>query len=634
MKQFLRLLTLVLLHLCFSTTTTTFAQTDLSLPLFNKKLVMARNQPLYNFSRDLGLLRAMKYDKLQGNDLDSLNGRYRTYTPMVSEMSNPMSLEESVEYEMRAAKEMGIDGFKFIFYVTGNRYYLDKFVKVINAYFKVANKENIDFKFSLVLINQKNKSFDENEIKRLLVYRISELFSSTDLSDNWLKTPDGRITLFTSKPELIIKDFWKFKGPKEYINDPSKIKRIAAAYMDVETGVGEKIAFIYNTSFPGSQIFTNQILDYFPAVSANIYAQVFQPNIKSLQKVCKKRGRVYIQEVFTDQVGSQLMVKETGKKINENSSLSKEVSYKNTMLLVPSIKQTTSYRNLLEESINRGADFISLSSWNCYDEGSQVSPEVHHGFSYGILLKYYKEIWQKGKSASIKETAMVSYKQYSKASMASGGIELRKGMEYSPFEELDSIEVITILNAKADIYCNGNYLGAGKVGINVNYAPLEMGIVKVSVKRGGSTILKIETVKPIVKSPTRTDWQTNSYSTQDHVMLNVMQNLILDKEMENMKRRFLIDASQQSLWRLAAHEKFTTNIKNIQKYGDQPEKYQQLALKSKKEYRASVEKILTEFDYKVWIDMEDEAEKNVGITDLNAPLLGTVIEEYNVLEAN
>ncbi|MBB6463094.1 glycoside hydrolase family 71/99 protein [Flammeovirga kamogawensis] len=633
MKHFLRLFTLVFLHLCISTTI--YAQTDdLSLPLFNKKMVMARNQPLYNFSKDLGLLSAMKYDKLQGDDLDSLNGRYRTYTPMVSEMANPMSLEESVEYEMRAAKKMGIDGFKFIFYVAGNRYYIDKFVHVINAYFKVAKKENIDFKFSLALINAKNKSFRDNEIQRLLVYRISELFSSTDLSDNWLKSPDGRIILFTQKPNFIIKDFWGIKDPKQFVNDPSKMKRIGDAYKDVAAKVGERIAFVYETSHPGSPAITNQILDNFPAVSANIYGQVYQPNISSLQKVCKSRGREYIQEVFADLVGSQLMVKETGKKINENSPLSKKISYKNTFLLVPGIKLTTSYRNLLEESINREADFISLSSWNCYDEGSQVSPEVHHGFSYGILLKYYKKIWQKGTSASVEETAMVSYKQYPVASMEAGQIELRKGMNYSSYEELDSIEVITILNSEADIYCNGNFLASGKAGINVNYAPLKMGTVKVTVKRGGSTILKIDTEKPIVKTPLRTDWQTNSYSTQDHVMLSVMQNLILDKEMENMKRRFLIDASQQSLWRLAAHEKFKTNIQNIQKYGDQPEKYKQLSEKAKKEYRASVEKILSEFDYQIWIDMEDEAEKNVGITDLNAPLLGTVIEEYNVLEAN
>ncbi|MBB6463093.1 glycoside hydrolase family 71/99 protein [Flammeovirga kamogawensis] len=604
---------------------------ELNLPLFSKKLVMAECQPVYNFSKDLGLLSEMKYEDLQGKGLDKLRGKYKTYTPMVSEMFNPMSLEESVAFEMLTAKSMGIDGFKFTIFINGNKHYIDKFVKIIETYFKVAEQRNIDFKFTLNLMFYKQKNFPASRLKKVATDRLLEMFEKTDHSNYWLKSPDGRVVIFTLRPECISEVGWNAKDINSYLNDPSIIKNIAQEFEDIRLNVREKIAFVYSTPFPENEILTNMILDYFPAVSTTSHQQ--SRNIEPVRQVCKERNRPFLQEVITDHLGSQLYSKISNKTIRPNSKKAKEINFKDTYTVSQSFKLTATYRDLLNKAVERDASLILLSSWNKYSIGSHISPEVHHGFSYGILLKYYKDLWY-NEDPIKNEIAIVSYKQYSINQMGYGGVEIRPTLEFKPLIESDSIEVISILKAPADIYCNGHFLGEGKAGLNVHYAPLEVGEVKVLVKRNKAVILKLNANKEIVESPRRTDWLTNSYSTQDEKLSRAFQNIILDQEMANMRKRFLLDEKQQTKWRLAASTKFTTNIKNIQKYGDRPSKVADLKSKTKSEYREVISTILSEFDYQVWVDMEDEAEKNRGIVDVNAPMQGAVLEEYNILEAN
>ncbi|AZQ60749.1 hypothetical protein EI427_00545 [Flammeovirga pectinis] len=606
---------------------------ELDLPLFSKKLVIAECQPVYNFSRDLGLLSEMKYEGLQGKDIDKLRGKYKTYTPMVSEMFNPMSLEESVAFEMLTAKSMGIDGFKFTIFVNGNKHYIDKFVKVIETYFKVAKEREIDFKFTLNLMFYKQKSVPSSQLKKVATDRLLEMFEKTDHSEHWLKSPDGRVVIFTLSPECIIKEGMSANNVDFYLNNPNIIKKIAKEFEEIRLNVREKIAFVYSTSYPENGTYTNMILDYFPAVSTITYSQAYNERIERVREICKERNRPFIQEVMADHLGTQLFSKQTGKSIKSNSQKAKEISHEDTYVLGQNFKLTSTYRDLLSKAVERDASLIMLSSWNKYSSGSHISPEVHHGFSYGILLKYYKDLWYNQNPVN-NEIAIVSFKQYSINQMGYGGIEVRPTIEFKPLIESDSIEVISILKEPADIYCNGHYLGKGKAGLNVHYAPLKTGEVKVQVKRKKAVVLRLITEKEIIESPRRTDWLTNSYSTQDDKLSRAFQNIILDQEMDNMRRRFLLDDKQQMMWRLAASTKFTTNIKNIQKYGDQPKKIVDLKNKTKREYREVISDILSEFDYEVWVDMEEEAEKNEGITNLFAPMQGVVLEEYNVLEAN
>jgi hypothetical protein len=146
-------LPLIFFLLSFTSASTLFAQDslanlpELSLPLTNKKLVIAHC-----------MTHIIRYEGHPFEDgcnpdyypiIDPIGG-YTQVHPMCDSMLAHATLDQAVEYEMRAAKRCGIDGFQF-YYPLGNK----TMDTIIEAYFRVANQKNIDFKFIFGFFNQR-----------------------------------------------------------------------------------------------------------------------------------------------------------------------------------------------------------------------------------------------------------------------------------------------------------------------------------------------------------------------------------------------------------------------------------------------------------------------------------------------
>src|SRR5262249_33576756 len=104
------------------------------------------------------------------------------------------TLEEAVEYEMRAAMRSGIDGFQF-YYTLGNDEWEKHNAHIIKTYFKVAKEKKLNFKLTFCFAHP--SGMDENTKVAKLAGRVKKIMDSVGKNDpNWLRTPDGRLIVY------------------------------------------------------------------------------------------------------------------------------------------------------------------------------------------------------------------------------------------------------------------------------------------------------------------------------------------------------------------------------------------------------------------------------------------------------
>ncbi|WP_281613071.1 endo-1,3-alpha-glucanase family glycosylhydrolase [Flammeovirga sp. SubArs3] len=615
--------------LVFTTLSNSIAQTS---NYFTEKLVFATNHPILNYGNTTSYLKGMRYETLMATEEDSLVGRYRSYLPQVSQMTNPMPLNEAVEFEMRTAKSMGVDGFKFFVNVDANKYYLNRFIDVIIEYVTVASRKDIDFQFSVCINFPKWTKRRADYLKETTFQRLDQLFKRTNYSKLWLRNNKNEIVVFTTESSKIIQECIPKRDVKYFLDNPAIFKKIAGEYDEIEKRLGTPISIVYHSSFPPNVSYNHLILDHFPALSCVKYSQFYDPGVESIRKICKQRKRPFIQHVFPDQLSTQMILKENDKKVAEKSKLSYTLKKKDVYLKSQSLKLTQGFRDLLGKAVSRDADFIDVSSWNLYEEGSHLAPEMHHGYANGLLLKYYKNIWKTGVENIEKEFVITSYKSYNSTQRADTDIEVRTSLSMYPDKDQDSIEVVTVLNYPADVYCNNKYLGEAKKGISAFYAPKKIGTVTVEVKRKNKVVIGYETPKAIISSPKRMDWLTYSFCNLDEELARDTQNYILDNEMKHMRKRFLLSKEQQGAWRIAAYNRYQSDLLAAQQFGQLPDKYLAARDKNEKKYRADINKIIKDLDYEVWLELEEKAKSVEGIQDMMMPsVLPKELDGYNIL---
>ncbi|AZQ65507.1 hypothetical protein EI427_25170 [Flammeovirga pectinis] len=599
---------------------------------FPKKVVLALAHPYFNYSGDLAYLKGMRYETTFGTDVDELNGKYRTAVPQVSVMSNPMETEDAFAYEMKAAKLMGIDGFKFEFRPLNNDFYIRRFKKIITTYIKVAEERDIDFKFSLTLVMDRKASVSSDELLLKTKNSLKEIITSADLSDKWLRTGNDKIIVFTKGTQKVIDEGLTKNYSRDFVNNPDLMKRVAEQYTYLKEGMPEDLAFVYQSSALANNHLSNLILDYFPAVYTLKGIQSYNKGVAAIRKVCKNRGRAYIQSAFADQQGVQMFRRTDKAKLSEGSNLAKSTAPEDSFVKANNHKLTSTFRNMMSQSVEHNADMIFIDSWNYFDDGSHFAPELHHGYGLGLLLKYYKKCWKGNPNPVDEELVITSYKSNDILDVHQNkGIDVFLINKFHKREALDSIEVVTLLKEKAEVYCNKQYLGFAPAGVHTFYVKKSKGTVTIQVKRNKETVIAYETPKEIVFQADKTDYLTYIFTNFDRSYANLFQNLILDVEMQKMRKRFLITGTQQLEWKLAAGECFYNNLEAMQMYGHNANKYLIIKEKNYKKYKLEIKNILSGMDYNIWLELEESAKNNQGLLSLEDEE-NDVLKGYNILE--
>ena len=527
---------------------------SLSLPVASEKMVIAHTMT----GVFPGLIRTITVDAFMPDGEYGKVGGINLVLPMdawrQAELpSNSVSVnvssgmfDDMLEREMRAAKLLGIDGFQFFFPTTGpensnwaNEF--ERFRSIICRFFKVAEERDVDFKLTLCLSTPSIAGTTETRAD-VMSERIQAVLDETYHSPKWLRTPDGRLLIFTFSPETLTESVtepaYMFTSVAEI---PAKLNDIENAYrrLTERLDLPEGIAFVYHirgweyaelhldrnaqsTDFEIYKQYVNGILERFPAVCG--WVDLDSPGAdlgwNYIIEACRQRNRSYVQSVFNEFTMSKSRAKKGGARIGTDiSSIDSDADlfryYVGTGL-------SSTYRRLLNRAIDSDSSLISYCTWNDYEEGHHLAPEINHNFGFSALLRYYKSLW-KNETPATNENLIVFYKKH--PSTVTGSlfhIENRWPhwmVGSNRWDELtlldDKIEVVTILNEPAELWFRGTLISNVTAGISSFDFPLTAGEITAEIKRAGATIMKITPPEWVTDAPYRTDRITYTWS-YDH----------------------------------------------------------------------------------------------------------------------
>jgi hypothetical protein len=476
---------------------------EYSLPLTGQKLVIAhcmtniiryKDHP-YEDSGNPDF-----YDRT-GNITAPLGGLTQV-KPMVNNLMANATLDEAVEFEIRAAIRSGIDGFQF-YYVLG----LPDWDNIIKAYFRVAEAKHLNFKFT-VCISHPNGGTEALKVAEY-ARRINGIMDEVGHNNpHWLRTPDGRLIVYQWLGDGLADIPADKKGlPDQYY--------IARAYKRLADAVHERFACVYTINTQITKEKLNDILDYFPAVWIWTlpYSADYLGNMVADE--CKVRNRSFTGSVFSDFYTSKLLKKNTWD-MYHSASEAVDAGISNVERKYITTGLSYNFRKLFEFGIKQNVPIINVITWNDYPEGHHLAPEINHNEGFSILLNYYKSQWKDLPSPySDRDVAIVFFKKYKH--------NIKPEPYYIPVKSFqqevippsweDSIEVVTLLKAKGRLTVNGQSteVAAGLVSTKFK---MSNGPVKVSVSRDNIITVHFTTPEGITDHPYRSDRLTYTFSSE------------------------------------------------------------------------------------------------------------------------
>src|ERR1700739_4152384 len=269
---------------------------EYKLPLTDKKMVVAHC-----------MTHIIHYE---GHDMeDGANSKYYPITApiggytQVKVMSDSMmahaTLDQAVEFEMRAAKKIGIDGFQFYYPID-----MPVMDTIIEAYFRVAQEKNIDFKFTFCI--SPFGLYNIPEDARIFNYatRINGIMNTVGRDNpHWLRTPDGRLILYMWYGEQMA-DI----PPAELSGGRPAPFFVARAYRKLANLCNDRFACVYSINGQMDKDDLDDLLDYFPAAWLWTGAYQYKGLDQTVVNMCKKRGRAYTASLFNDFCTSKVLV--------------------------------------------------------------------------------------------------------------------------------------------------------------------------------------------------------------------------------------------------------------------------------------------------------------------------------------
>jgi len=482
---------------------------ELSLPLLSKKMVIAHNMTgnFYNATGE----RVELYDPT--GTTAPLGGLWQVARmDALLDKGKPFDENKVAKQEIKAAMALGIDGFQFFFPLHANDGFMTRYSKSVMAHIRAAKRYYPDFKITLCYCSptQKDEAYKINRWAKYLKMILTE----PGADDVWLKTPDGRYIFYTWCGDSIIDEL-----ENKHFNirqHPELLARVAWAYEEIGHQAGIQATTIHHFRFSDDKTFVNEFWKYFGAGwtwTENLEAL---DTFKKAADLAKKKKRTFSITCYPDYYTSKVYPKGGGQMFYGNQI--DEMVAQGVDHLERHAQQTDLsrvYRSLLDFAIENDVPLISYCTWNDFGEGHHLAPEINHNFTPGILLNYYKRIWQENPQPVDKDTILLFYKKYAatiEPEPFNIHVHTKKTTGTAHGEE--GVEIITLLNTPGTVYYNGGKVGTAGKGMTVFKTPSQLGEITVEVRRSGETAVAVTPPEWITDKPYRTDRITYMYSSR------------------------------------------------------------------------------------------------------------------------
>ncbi|WP_330333684.1 glycoside hydrolase family 71 protein [Streptomyces sp. NBC_00536] len=152
---------------------------------------------------------------------------------------------------------------------------------------------------------------------------------------------------------------------------------------------------------------------------------------------------------------------------------------------------TATLRATWAHAIDDGADWVQLTTWNDYSEGSQFAPSLHNGHTYLDISSYYLARFKTGAWPEIvRDTLYLTSRTQFAAADPTGGQSLLMSPRKGSAAPRDAVEVLSFLTAPATVRTDtGGARGAYRApgGVHAQLLTLRPGTSSAEAVRDGTT---------------------------------------------------------------------------------------------------------------------------------------------------
>ncbi|GGT72036.1 glycoside hydrolase family 71 protein [Streptomyces lateritius] len=173
---------------------------------------------------------------------------------------------------------------------------------------------------------------------------------------------------------------------------------------------------------------------------------------------------------------------------------------------------TETLRAAWEAAIGSGADWVQLTTWNDYSEGTHFAPSLHNGYAYLDLSSYYLTRFKTGAWPRIvRDTLYLTSRVQFVDDTAPTTLQPRV-TEPRPGTATprDTVEVLSFLTAPASVRTTTGGTESGyraPAGVHARLLPLRTGHSSATVVRGGESTTTVTSRYPVRRPVEKQDLQ-------------------------------------------------------------------------------------------------------------------------------
>jgi hypothetical protein len=364
----------------------------------------------------------------------------------------------NLETEVRTARDAGIDGFTVdILSLTGtNRERVDLLLRAA---------ERVDPGFKIVLMPDMTSLDDD---PRTLADQLARLAASPSA----YRLPDGRLVVSPFKAEAQNPAWWG-----------QVIARLN------EHGIGTALIPVFLAFRANAEAFA-PISHAFSSWGNRSYAS--QDNVSGDIELAHSLGKKWMQAVSVqDARPNQGVYDEAG--------------------------NTATLRSTWNHAISDGADWVQLTTWNDYSEGSQFAPSLHNGYAYLDISSYYLTRFKTGSWPQIVRDVVyvTSRVQFTDSGTTSQQAQLMRPRPGTA-PPRDQVELLTFFTEPAEVSARVGtvpHAYRAPAGVNAQALPLNPGLTQVVARHSNDTAAAVTTRYPARRTATVQDLQYYAVSS-------------------------------------------------------------------------------------------------------------------------